>query len=91
MASTNRNNPVPGRANSQGEKNMYSRPSFSISPQLGVGACTPKPRKDSAASSKMALAISTVATTVNEDSTLGKISRMMIYGVEQPMARAAFT
>ena len=38
IAKTNRNKPVPGKANNQGEKNIYSRPSFSIRPQLGVGA-----------------------------------------------------
>ena len=69
---------TPGNASSQGEKNMYSRPSFSIRPQLGVGACTPKPRKERAASSRIAFAISTVATTVSDESTLGKISRTMM-------------
>lgn len=38
----------------QGLKNMYSFASLIISPQEGNGAGTPRPRKDSAASSRIA-------------------------------------
>ncbi len=40
---------------SQNEKNMYALASEIISPHDGSGGCTPRPRKDSAASSRIAL------------------------------------
>ena len=40
---------------------QQSRPVETMSPHDGVGGCTPSPRNDSAASSRMALAMKSVA------------------------------
>ena len=66
-------------------------PSETISPQLGVGGCTPRPRKDSAASSKIAWAISSVTTTIRLLAMFGMISDSRMRGVEAPMTCAAAT
>src|SRR3546814_5703830 len=50
--STRANRAVPGMPITQGSKNMKPFPSEIIRPQDGSGGCTPRPRKDSAASSR---------------------------------------
>ena len=55
---------MPGMEISHGSKNIRPLASEIIRPQDGVGGCTPSPRNDSAASSRMACAISSVATTI---------------------------
>src|ERR1700722_17143609 len=63
MPSTSANSAIPGVTITHGLKNMYSLASAIISPQLGKGGGTPSPRNDSDASSRIASAISRVATT----------------------------
>src|SRR3981081_2554796 len=63
MPSTSTNSTTPGVMITHGLKNMYSLASAIISPQLGKGGGTPRPRNDKAASSRIASAISSVATT----------------------------
>src|SRR6195952_6162694 len=63
MPSTSTNSVTPGVMITHGLKNMYSLASAIISPQLGNGGGTPRPRNDKAASSRIASAISSVATT----------------------------
>src|SRR5215468_2128912 len=58
MASTIRKRATPGIEISQGSKNIKPLASDVIRPQDGVGGCAPRPRKDRAASSRMAWAIS---------------------------------
>src|SRR5262245_4620926 len=64
MANTNRNKATPGIEISHRSKNVRPLASEIIKPHDGVGGCTPSPRKDNAASSRMAGAISWVATTI---------------------------
>src|SRR5712672_1841665 len=63
MPSTSTNSAIPGLVITHGLKNMYSLASAIISPQLGKGGGKPRPRNDKAASSKIARATSSVATT----------------------------
>src|SRR6267142_1704187 len=51
----------PGNTTTHGACSMKPRPSESISPSDGVGGRTPTPRNDSAASTRIAIAISTEA------------------------------
>ena len=64
MAMTSRKIAAPGISIRYGLKNMKLRPSETISPQDGVGGWVPRPRNDSAASTRIAIAISSVATTI---------------------------
>ncbi len=82
---------LPGRAIIQNAKNIMFLASEIISPQEGKGGCTPSPRNESAASSKIALAASTVATTTSCGNTFGRTSRRMIRGTLAPAASAAAT
>src|SRR5260221_3643495 len=91
MASTRMKSAMTGMVITQGLKNMYSLPSATISPQEGSGGCTPRPRQESAASSRIARAISKVATTISAFMMLGRISLRTMRKVEQPVARAAAT
>src|SRR5690606_21384495 len=91
MAGTRTNSATPGMAISQGSNSIICLPSEIIRPQDGVGGCTPRPRNDSAASSRIAWAISSVATTIRLLTTFGMISRRMMRRVEQPIALAALT
>jgi isocitrate lyase len=46
---------TPGKMANQGALSAYSSaPPWSMSPQAGVGSCTPRPRKESEASIRMA-------------------------------------
>src|SRR5690606_20196790 len=91
MAKISSASAVPGIAISQKEKNMYALASEIIRPQEGSGGCTPSPRKDSAASSRMALAASSVAITIRWGTTLGSTSPRTMRQVEAPAACAADT
>jgi hypothetical protein len=64
MASTIRKRATPGIEINHGSKNIKPLASDIIRPHDGVGGCTPRPRNDRAASSRMAWAISSVATTI---------------------------
>src|SRR6185437_12340384 len=74
MARTRVKRATPGMVITHGLKNMYSLPSATISPQEGSGGCTPRPRKESAASSRIACAISRVTTTISAFMMLARIS-----------------
>ena len=91
MESTRAKSAVPGIAMSHPSKNMRPFASEIMSPQLGSGGCTPSPRKESAASRRMACAISTVATTIRWLAMFGRISVKTMRPVEQPSAWAAAT
>jgi hypothetical protein len=62
-----------------------------MSPHDGTGGCTPRPRNDSAASSRMALAASMVATTNSCGAMFGRISPRIIRVLDAPMHSAAAT
>ena len=70
---------------------MRSTPSSIIVPQDGFGGRTPAPRNDSAASSSMALAISSVKNTRTVEARFGSTSVNMIRSGPAPCARAAST
>ena len=70
---------------------MRSTPSSIIVPQDGFGGCTPAPRNDSAASSRIAFAISSVKKTTIVEARFGRISVNMIRSGPAPWARAAST
>ena len=72
-----------------GLKNMYSLPSAIMRPHDGAGGGMPSPRNESVASSRIACAISKVATTTRALPIFGRISVRMMRDVEEPMARAA--
>jgi len=55
---------MPGKIVRCGAISKNWRPSDSIAPQLGVGACTPSPKKLKPASATMADAIPNVASTM---------------------------
>ncbi len=80
---------MPGILINQGLKNMCPLPSAIISPQDGVGGCTPKPRKENAASKRIALATSNVATTITAFAMFGRTSVIRIRMREHPAASAA--
>src|SRR5439155_1722575 len=61
----------PGNTTTHGACSMNPRPSESISPSDGVGGRTPTPRNDSAASTRIAIAISTEAWTSSGVTQLG--------------------
>src|SRR6185503_3428637 len=91
MPSTRAASAVPGMAISQNEKNMKFLASAIISPHDGSGGCTPRPRKESAASSRIAEPDSTVATTIRCGKTLGRISPASTRSRPAPAASAAAT
>ena len=62
-----------------------------MSPQEGVGGCTPSPRKDSAASTRMAFAMKSVEYTITVGSTLRSTWRVSTCSAVAPSARAALT
>ena len=70
---------------------MNSRPSAIISPQEGMGGCTPMPKNEKAAYSRMARPISRVATTTRLLNAFGRIYLEIIQKTEQPAALAAAT
>ncbi|MNC92248.1 hypothetical protein D3C83_86370 [compost metagenome] len=82
---------MPGNSVRCGASNRCERPASSIVPQLGMGGCTPSPRKLSEASAMIAPAIPSVACTVTADSVAGITWRTSVRGVVAPIARAACT
>src|SRR4029077_20624838 len=91
MPSTSTNSATPGMTITQGLKNMYSLASAIIRPHDGSGGGTPSPRNDSAASSRMASATSSVATTTRWLAMLGSTSPLTMRKREQPAHQAAAT
>ena len=67
------------------------RPSAIIVPHDGDGGCTPAPRNDSAASSRIALATMSGKNTSSVDARFGSSSLNMIRRLPEPWARAAST
>jgi hypothetical protein len=71
---------------------MYCRAlPLSMPPQAGAGGGTPKPRKLSAASARMALPRPSVAMTMIGATTLGRMWRSTTRRCPAPSARAAST
>ena len=62
-----------------------------MSPQAGLGGGTPTPKKDSEASVTMTTPSMSVASTMLEFSTLGRMWRRMIVHFEQPATTASRT
>ena len=83
----------PGGTQNQGMSSMIEMfcASLSMLPQLGIGTCTPKPKKLSPASVRMALAMPKLAATVMGATTLGRMWRMIIHFCSTPTAWAAMT
>src|SRR5581483_8673686 len=69
----------------------YLRPKSSMDPQEGVGGCTPRPRNDSAASVRIALANATEHCTRIGESVLGSSTRSIRCALVAPAAREAST
>ena len=70
--------PGPGKIVRCGASNRCDRPASSMVPQLGVGGCTPRPRKLSAASAMIAPAMPSVAWTTTAGSAVGSTCRRTI-------------
>ena len=66
-------------------------PSASISPQAGFGGGTPTPRKESDASVTMTTPSISVASTIPELTTFGRMCRRMIVRLLQPATIARRT
>jgi len=82
---------IPGTIDVCGATLIYSRPSDSRLPQLGVGGWTPKPRNPKADSRITAWAIPRAAITINEGSVLGSTCLSMVYLAGAPILREAST
>src|SRR5205823_390913 len=81
----------PGGYTSHGAVRNASCDRLSMLPQLDSGTGTPKPRKLRLDSARMALAMSTPATTSMTDPTLGATWRSMTRACDAPNTRAAST
>jgi hypothetical protein len=81
----------PGTTARCGPLTILSTPSRIIVPQEALGGRTPAFRNDSAASSRIALAIISGRKTTIVDDTFGRISANMIRTGPAPWARAAST
>jgi hypothetical protein len=82
---------APGQTEIHHAESRYSRPSWIMPPHDGVGGWIPSPRKDRVASSTIARASSSVATTIKVDVTFGRMWRMSTRGTDPPRARIALT
>ena len=82
---------TPGTIARYGAVMIRETPSSSIVPQDGVGGCTPAPRNESAASSRIALATISGKKTSSSVIVFGRISRNMIRSEPMPCGRAAST
>jgi hypothetical protein len=67
------------------------RPIDSIAPQLAVGGCTPRPRKDSPASNSTIRPNSSVATTASGATMLGSTCSASTRAIDAPIERASRT
>ena len=81
----------PGASADQGTLLRYSAFSLTISPQSGVGGCTPSPRKPKPAVSSSAKLRRIEASTAITGSTFGSTSRNMMYSCGSPLRRALWT
>ena len=71
---------------------MYLRPSqLSIPPQVGSGGGTPNPRKLIIASVRIAFPTFRLKMTISGAIIFGKICRLSVFEVGEPIARAAST
>ncbi|MNL46799.1 hypothetical protein D3C87_1695440 [compost metagenome] len=68
---------------------MKERPSPIRLPSVGVGGCTPRPRKPTEASRMMRRGRSSVISTVIGPTMLGRTWRKMMTMLERPMERDA--
>ena len=82
---------MPGKIMSHGARNSSLRPRPSMSPHSAAGGCTPRPKKPSAAASRMAVEMPRVARTMMDGSTFGSTWRKMMAALESPTTRAAAT
>ena len=76
---------------SHGARNSSLRPRPSMSPHSAAGGCTPRPKKPSAAASRMAVEMPSVARTMMDGSTFGKHVAEDDGGVGVATTRAAAT
>src|SRR4030042_5544793 len=74
-----------------GAVNTWLRSALNMEPHSGVGGCAPRPRKDRAAASRMAVAIPNVPKTISGVSEFGRMRPNKIYKVLPPKAREAAT
>src|ERR1700690_750771 len=81
----------PGKITIQGAELIYARFRLIIEPQVGVGGCTPRPRNDSAASSRMNPPTRRLPATRISGSAFGSICLYKILDDEAPRARDAST
>ena len=80
-----------GHSNSNGAWSMVLRAPRIISPQLGAGGTTPRPRNDSPLSKTIAAAQVRLTCTSTGPSTCGRMVRNMIRLREAPSTRTAST
>src|SRR5262245_52149923 len=69
----------------------YCAPSATIEPHSGSGGCAPSPRNESPASSRIAPARSSVASTSTGPATFGATSRNSVRRADEPSSRADST
>jgi len=81
----------PGIFTNQGSKTTKSLASAIMRPQEAMGGLMPRPRKERAASSMTAWAISRVVTVISGITRQGSMSAIRMLKFEQPAARAAWT
>src|SRR5690606_35749730 len=79
----------PEKIDIHGAESMYCLPSVIIEPHVGVGGATPNPRNDSEASTRMAVPVPRLASTIKGETTLGSTCPPSIRSVEEPRAVAA--
>src|SRR5205823_12499273 len=83
---------APGKITSHGATRTYSAAdSESIRPHEGCGSGTPRPRNESAASTRMVEPSCAVASTISGASVLGSTWRIAIANSFMPTAREAST
>src|SRR5262249_29632272 len=82
---------MPGNSTRKKGVNTLFRSAASIDPHSAVGGCTPKPRKDSAATSSTAVAMPSVACTTSGVSEFGNTRCHRMRRLETPRARSAAT
>ena len=91
MGATNPADAAPGTMTTQGASSMYLRPVLSMVPQEGSGGWAPRPRKERAASTTMALAKLMVACTMMGAAAFGSTCSTSTRQGGLPKAVAAST
>ena len=81
----------PGKVTTHQARSTNSRASASIVPHSGDGGCAPRPRKPSAAASRMAVETPSEACTISGAAQLGSTSLNIRRSVPAPLMRAAVT